>query len=265
MSTQSSSRIPSLVKKFLMALSGLVLVLFVLGHMLGNAQFFLGPEVINAYAYGLHNLPGSPFSIWGIRLFLLGSIGVHVWMAILLTLENRSARPDDYAARKNQAATYASRTMPMTGLILLSFIIFHILHYTTRIVPEPYNETIGMSAIEVGHAKIMAFDVYAMMVRGFSSPGVSLFYIIATGLLCMHLNHGVSSMFQSLGVRNESWRYRLNCAAKVFGWIIFLGFAAIPASVVLGGVGKDYLAEKLDEWKVEQSASSVISIMEDNK
>jgi len=242
MSDTSTHRIPSLVKKYLMAFSGLVLVLFIIGHMLGNLQFFMGPEVINAYAYHLHHLPGAPFSLWAIRAFLFAALAVHVWMAILLTKENRAARPESYQGQKHNVATYASRTMPITGVLILAFIVFHILQFTTRVVPEDYNKTIGTSTIEVGHVDLEYFDVYAMMVSGFSSPLISLFYIVTMGLLCMHLSHGVHSMFQSIGLRNESWRPRLKLAAAAFGWIIFLGFASIPASVLMGQ-GKGYTPE----------------------
>ncbi|WP_309398202.1 succinate dehydrogenase cytochrome b subunit [Cerasicoccus maritimus] len=247
MSTTKPCHIPSLVKKYLMAISGLVLVLFIIGHMLGNLQFFLGPDVINAYAFHLHHLPGAPVTLWLIRGSLLAFLAIHVWMAVLLTKENRAARPESYLGQKTLASTYASRTMPVTGVLILAFIVFHILQYTTRVVPEHYNETIGTAMIEVGHVPLEYFDVFAMMVSGFSSPIISLFYIVTMALLCMHLSHGVASMFQSVGLRNEAWRYKLKCLAAVFGWVIFLGFASIPASV-LAGFGKDYLAEKQAAW-----------------
>ena len=121
-------------RKILMALSGLTLVFFVMGHMLGNLQIFLGPDVINAYAYKLHHvLPSS--ALWGIRLFLLGTIAVHLWAAVTLTLDNRKARPQGYLENKVVQASYSSRTMRMSGIILLAFIIFHIAHFTVRIVP----------------------------------------------------------------------------------------------------------------------------------
>ncbi len=252
----SPFRMSSLLKKYLMALSGLVLVLFVLGHMLGNLLFLVGPEAINAYAYHLHHLPGAPFSLWAIRLFLLAMVGIHVWMAVLLTIENRQARPDKYLNKSYRATKYAARTMPMTGLIILAFIIFHILQFTTRVVPEHYEQTIGQSLISVGPLPadvLPTFDVYAMMVAGFSSLWVSLFYIIAVGLLCMHLAHGVSSMFQSIGIRNEQWRYRLGKLALAYGWIIFIGFASIPVSVMGFGSGKGYLEEKRQQWQTEGS------------
>lgn len=243
-----------------MAISGLVLVLFVFGHMLGNLQFLMGPEAINAYAYKLHNLPGHPYSLWAIRLVLLFFVGLHVVMAVLLTKENRQARPTSYDKQQFRKATYAARTMPMTGVILLAFIIFHILHFTVRVVPEDYNVTIQTAPVDLGYgAVVQSFDVFAMMVAGFSSPLVSLFYVIATGLLCMHLTHGVSSMFQSLGLRNELWRRRLHALAVAYGWIIFLGFAIIPLSVLVGGVGKDYLKQQQEQWQVAAETTAKLS------
>ena len=242
-------------RKYLMALTGLILVLFVLGHMLGNLQIFLGAEAINAYAYKLHILlPAS--ALWSIRSFLLLCIAIHVWTAVTLTLDNRKARPQGYQKKQAIQATYSSRTMRMSGIILLSFIFFHIAHFTVRSVPGmKYNEpgviskkvdaSIDFIPTEVplvkkGEAvfkngqKIMTFNVHDMMIAGFNSKLVSLFYIVATGLLCLHLTHGVSSMFQSLGIRNSFWRVRLDRVALVYGWTIFLGFAVIPIATLVG-------------------------------
>jgi succinate dehydrogenase / fumarate reductase cytochrome b subunit len=228
-----------------MALSGLVLVLFVMGHMLGNLQIFLGADVINAYAYKLHHvLPAA--ALWSIRLFLLACIAVHIWAAVSLTLDNRKARPQSYAANKPVQATYASRTMRISGVILLAFIIFHIAHYTVRVVPGMQYEEPGVLApAEVPLVKhgevvlkegepIMTFNVNDMMVSGFQVWWVSAFYIVATGLLCMHLAHGVSSMFQTVGLRNKEWRKRLDWAALGYGWIVFIGFAVIPLAALTG-------------------------------
>jgi len=237
-------------RKILMALTGLVLVLFVMGHMLGNLQIFLGAEVINAYAYKLHHvLPAA--ALWGIRLFLLLCIAVHIWAAITLTLDNRKARPEGYDDDKVVQASYSSRTMRMSGIILLAFIIFHIAHFTVRSVPSMQYEEPGViepmevplvkqgeAVMKNGHA-VMTFNVNDMMVAGFKVWWVSVFYIIATGLLCMHLTHGVSSMFQSVGLRNSLWRIRLDRAALVYGWVVFLGFAIIPVSVMTGLLEKD--------------------------
>jgi succinate dehydrogenase / fumarate reductase cytochrome b subunit len=228
-------------RKVLMALTGLVLVLFVLGHMLGNLQIFLGPDVINAYAYKLHHtMPVA--MLWGIRLFLLACIGLHIWAAISLTLDNRKARPQGYADNKSVQATYAAKTMRMSGVILFAFIVFHIAHYTARNVPGmEYGEQIadvplvkqGEPVMENGEV-VMTFNVNDMMVAGFQVWWVSAFYIIATGLLCMHLTHGVSSMFQTVGLRNQLWRQRLDRFARVYGWVVFLGFAVIPVATLAG-------------------------------
>ena len=233
-----------------MALTGLVLVLFVMGHMLGNLQIFLGAEVINAYAYKLHHqLPEA--ALWAIRLFLLGSVAVHIWAAITLTLDNRKARPRGYDDDKVVQASYSSRTMRISGFILLAFIIFHIAHFTARSVPGMQYEDPGVisptevplvkhgeAVINNGHP-VMTFNVNDMMVSGFQVWWVSAFYIIATGLLCMHLTHGFSSMFQSVGFRNANWRKRLDRIALIYGWAVFLGFAVIPVSVFAGLLEKD--------------------------
>ncbi len=233
-----------------MALTGLVLVLFVLGHMLGNLQIFLGPDVINAYAYKLHHvLPTS--ALWAIRVFLLACVGIHIWMAVWLTLDNRKARPERYAEDKPVQASYASRTMRMSGVILLAFIVFHVAHYTARVVPSmEYNEASVLSPnsvplIKHGHEVIKnaepvsTFNVYDMMVDGFQVWWVSIFYVIATGLLCLHLTHGVSSMFQSVGLRNKLWRKRLDVVALLYGWVVFLGFAIIPIACMTGILKND--------------------------
>lgn len=237
-------------RKILMALTGLILVLFVMGHMLGNLQIFLGPDVINAYAYKLHHLlPAS--ALWAVRLVLLGTIAVHIWAAVTLTLDNRKARPQGYIEDKVVQASYSSRTMRMSGIILLAFIIFHIAHFTARTVPGMQYEVLGVLdstmvplvkdgevVLKNGHEE-MTFNVNDMMVLGFENRWVSAFYIIATGLLCMHLTHGFSSMFQSVGLRNGLWRKRLDRAALAYGWIVFLGFAIIPISVMTGLLKKD--------------------------
>jgi succinate dehydrogenase / fumarate reductase cytochrome b subunit len=223
MSETPTARLPSLVKKFLMAGTGLVLALFVLGHMLGNLQVLFGsPGPINRYAHFLKSLGEL---LWLVRLFLLACVVVHVWMAILLTLENRRARPISYVKDATVQASYASRTMIWSGLIILAFIIFHLAHYTLQIVHPIFK---SLEYVEDGHR---IHDVFGMVLVGFSYPAVVAFYVIAIGLLCFHLSHGVSSLFQSLGVRNDKWRACLNKIALAYAWIIFLGFISVPLAV----------------------------------
>ena len=240
----------SLGKKYIMALSGLVLSLFVLGHMVGNLQVFLDPYWINAYGFKLQHLPYG--LLWIVRLFLLFSVAAHIWAAITLKIQNKKARPEEYEQNATVQASLASRTMIMSGLIILFFLIFHLLHYTVRAVPgHNYFESIVASSgaeypaevllIKGGQTTIDKFgdplhvhNIHDMMVAGFSYPLISLFYILGTYLLCMHLSHGVSSMFQSIGLRNETWRYRLDIFAKIYGWVTFIGYASIPVSIWLG-------------------------------
>lgn len=236
----------SLGRKWLMAITGLVLVLFVMGHMLGNLLIFLGPEAINAYAHKLHSIPDPIMTL--IRLSLLLAVGVHIWMAVLLTLENNKAKPLTF---KNKVkSSYASRTMRMSGVILLSFIIFHILHYTVRVIPTmEYNDNAVFTKIagntnyvplykdahpiiKYGEA-VKTFNVYDMLIHGFKNPYVSFFYILSVGLLCLHLAHGISSLFQTFGLRNTVWRARLDRIGLLYGLVVFLGFASIPLATQL--------------------------------
>ena len=229
-----------------MALTGLALVGFVVGHMLGNLQVYLEPYYINAYALKLKEL--GPL-LWVIRVVLLVIIAVHIWMAIALTIENKKARPENYKADATVQATYSSRTMPISGLILLSFIIFHLAHFTVRVVPgHEYDTAIQMSDGSIYEAYVpliasgeeatadtaVSLDVHTMMVAGFSYWWISIFYLIGMALLCMHLSHGISSMFQSLGFRNRKWRARLDPFAKITGIVLFLGFSSIPVAVLTG-------------------------------
>lgn len=216
----------SIGKKAVMAVTGLVLVGFIIGHLAGNLLYFRGPSALDAYAQWLHERPAL---VWGARAFLLVSVLAHIWSGISLALENRAARAGGPEVSATRRASLASLTMPYTGLVVLGFIVFHLLHFTVRsaLVASP-------KVIEQGDAG----KVHQMLVEGFSNPWVSAFYIVSMALLCLHLSHGVSSMFQTLGLRNERWRGRLDAAATAFGWIIFLGFASIPAAILGGCITK---------------------------
>lgn len=223
----------SIGKKFLMALTGLVLFGFVTGHLVGNLQIFLPPEKINAYGHLLESLGAA---LWLVRLFLLACVIIHVWLAIQLTIENRAARPVGYGVDQTNRATLASRVMARSGLVVLAFLVFHLAHFTVRAGHPEWSEhtyrLAGGTAVR---------DVYAMIVEGFSNVSVSVFYIIAVGLLSYHLSHGVVSMVQSLGLKNEQWTRGLERFAVTYCWGYFLLNAAIPLAVlgwvpVLGGL-----------------------------
>jgi succinate dehydrogenase / fumarate reductase cytochrome b subunit len=223
----------SLGKKYIMAVTGFALFFFVLGHLVGNLQIFLGPEAINRYG---HFLQSNPEIIWPARIGLLICVGLHIWSAIKISAENKAARPQSYAVYKPVASSYASRTMLMSGLIILAFIIYHLLHYTVML--QAINGT-GHSFVPLEDPE-KRHDIFKMMVMGFSVPWVSLFYIIAMALLCLHLSHGVSSMFQSIGWKNAAYRGFLDKLAYWLAALIFIGYASIPIAI-MAGYGKEAL------------------------
>jgi succinate dehydrogenase / fumarate reductase cytochrome b subunit len=223
----------SLGKKYLMAVTGFLLFLFVIGHLVGNLQVFLGPEAINRYG---HFLQSNYELVWPARIGLLAVVALHIWSAAKLTVENRAARPVAYGSYQAVGSTYASRTMLMSGLIVLVFIIYHLLHFTVQV---QYINLTGQSFTTFVDPE-KRHDIFKMLVVGFSNIWVSGFYILGMGLLCLHLSHGVSSMFQSIGWKNDTYRPILDKAAKVLAVLIFLGYTSIPISILMG-YGKEAL------------------------
>ncbi|MHB8519388.1 MAG: succinate dehydrogenase cytochrome b subunit [Limisphaerales bacterium] len=218
----------SLGKKFIMAVTGAVLFLFVVFHMVGNLQVFFGPEHINAYA---NFLQSNAEILWPARIFLLLSVALHVWAAVTLSLENRAARPIGYANNPTPlAASYASRTMLVSGLVVFCFLVYHLLHFTVQV---PALNLTGQD-FKTLHDANGRHDVYRMLVIGYSNPWVSTFYIAGMGLLCLHLSHGVGAMFQSLGLKNDAYARILDRGAQAAAWVIFIGNCSMPVAVLLG-------------------------------
>lgn len=204
-------------KKAIMAVSGIILVLFVLGHMLGNLQVFEGPEQFNRYAVLLRTLPEG---LWAIRIILLVMVVLHIVTAVQLAIRKKQARPVGYAKKQNTVSSYASRTMYWSGPILLAFIIYHLLDFTFGNLNPHYVEG----------------DVYHNVIASFSNPIISAWYIFSMLLLAMHLRHGAWSMFQSVGVAHPSHNAFLKKAAIVFAVVIFFGFISVPVGVLTGVV-----------------------------
>lgn len=211
----------SIGKKWVVALTGLVLILFVVGHLLGNLQIFLGQNAINTYAEKLQNLGEL---LWVARIGLLVAAGLHIATTILLAIQNKLARDSDYALKKRVAITIAARTMLLTGLLILSFVIFHILHYTTLTINPEWKNLLDSAG---------RHDVYSMMIYGFSSPLVSAFYIVSIFFLCLHLNHGIQSFLQTLGIRTRGYATTISRISVVGSWLIFIGYISIPVAVLL--------------------------------
>lgn len=210
----------SIGRKWVVALTGLGLIGFVVGHLIGNLQIFLPPDYINTYAQKLQSL--GPL-LWIIRIGLLAIFFLHVVNTIALVKENREARPARYAVERTKRATKASLTMIISGLTLLAFIIFHLAHFTLGAV-----QTANVNVTD----SLGRHDVYRMVVGGFQNPWVSLFYLVAMGLLCLHITHGFQSVFQTLGLRTRKLAPLLNATSIGLGWFLFLGNAAIILAVL---------------------------------
>jgi len=213
----------SLGKKYVMAITGLLLFLFVVAHMAGNLQVYLGREQMNAYAELLQSKQGL---LWTARAGLFVIAVLHVISALQLAAENRAARPESYAEGK-PIATLASRTILVSGLIVFAFILYHLLHFTLGVTNPDFVDL---------HDAAGRHDVYAMVVEAFRNPYVSVFYVISMGLLCLHLSHGVSSLFQSLGIRRKTTVASFNRFAQVSAILIFIGNCSIPLSILAGVV-----------------------------
>jgi len=209
-------------KKVLMALSGLALVGFIVGHLIGNLQIFLGPEAVNRYAAFLKS---TGELLWVVRFGLLGILVLHIVTAVSLVLENRAARPVGYVQKDYVVASYASRTMHVSGLIVIAYLIYHLLHFTVRSVHPEFGHLVDAQG---------RHDVYSMVVLSFQQWPIVLAYLIGNGLLAMHLSHGLYSMFQSLGLQSLKLRATYQPLARLAGWGIFLGYASIPLGVYLG-------------------------------
>jgi len=212
----------TLGKKYIMALTGVGLFLFVVAHMIGNLQVFLGPDVLNAYAVFLKS---KPTLLWGLRLALIIIVFFHILAAVQLTLRNRAARPEKYDLSKPYKASFASRTLVLSGLVLFFFIVYHLMQFTVGLVDPGYLQLRDVN----GH-----HDVYRMTILGFSNKGVVAFYIAAMALLCLHLSHGVGSTFQSIGFKNKKTAVWIDRASKILAVIVFLGNSSMPLAVLVG-------------------------------
>jgi len=207
----------SIGRKVIMAVTGLILFGFVLGHMLGNLQVYLGPEALNHYGVLLRQLLHGA-GLWIVRAVMLSAVSLHIWAATSLTLESRRARPISYQQQKWKESTYASRTMRWGGVILLLFIIYHLLHFTTG----------------TAHPDFIEGDIYHNFVTGFQSVPVSIAYIIAMIALGFHLRHGVWSMCQTLGVSHPRYIRLAHVAAWLFAALIVAGNISFPVAVLTG-------------------------------
>jgi len=203
---------------------------FVVVHLLGNLQFFAGPHVINEYGTKLRHLPFG--SLWALRAVMLGAVVLHIVTTLMLVKENRAAKGAGYVKKASVQAKVATRLMALSGIILLSYIVFHLLHFTTHSINSDYASWMDGED----------HDVYRMIVSGFSNIGISIFYIVAMVLLAMHLSHGAASLFQTLGLRTKKMACCLGLCAQVFAWVLCAGYVSIPVAVMAGFYDKAHIA-----------------------
>jgi succinate dehydrogenase / fumarate reductase cytochrome b subunit len=214
----------SIGRKILMAITGQAMVLFAVIHLLGNSSIFGWlTGGINAYAHHLHSLP-TPVII-GFRLGLLLFACVHIWFGIQLTIENRGGRPQQYAVKSVQKATFASENMIWTGVLLLAFILYHLLHFTFQVIsPETAALKNQIDGIP---------NVLGMVVAAFQNIFVTLIYSGAMVILFLHLSHGIQSFFQTMGWSNDRVQPFLTKAGTLAALALFLGYAAVPLTILL--------------------------------
>jgi succinate dehydrogenase / fumarate reductase, cytochrome b subunit len=204
-------------KKAAMAVSGCILFLFVVGHLIGNLQIYEGPEKLNRYAVLLRSMPAL---LWGVRTVVLAMVLLHIWSSVQLAGRNIAARPVGYRIKKATGSSYASRTMYWSGPIILAFVIYHLLDFTFGQVNPHFQPG----------------NVYGNVVASFQLIPVAVFYIIAMLLLCLHLYHGLWSMFQSVGIAHPRYTPMLRRGAAVVALLIAIGNISIPVAVLSGWV-----------------------------
>src|ERR1700756_3141221 len=212
-------------KKVVMAVTGVVLILFVIAHMLGNLKIFSGPGEINAYSRFLREvgMPELAYGqlLWVVRIILLACVGFHITAAVQLSRMSWAARPLAYRVKRNVETTFAARMMRWGGALLVAFVVFHLLHLTA-----------GAVGFRMGQFKDLA--VYQNVVAAFAVWPIALFYVVAMGALCLHLYHGIWSMLQTLGWNTARNQATLKIFSRAIAIVVFLGFSSVPVSVLAG-------------------------------
>ncbi len=226
----------SIGKKLIVAVTGIVMVLFLAGHLTGNLLIFAGQKAFNDYAQFLHEA-GHGALVWVARVGLLVTVTLHVIATIQLTRQNRAARKDAYEFKTVIQAKKSSRLMVWSGLTILTFIIFHILHFTVKIAGG-FSEMIDKNYLAAtGESR---HDAYGMVIAGFKCWGYNAvivgFYILAMTLLCSHLSHGVGSVFQTLGWRSKKSQDLIRKVSLGYAFVIWAGFISVPLTIFFGFV-----------------------------
>ncbi len=212
----------SVGSKVVMALTGLGLAGYVIFHLLGNLQVFEGPHALNSYAAFLREMP---ILLWAARIGLLSIAVVHIVLAIQLSLRNRRARPTAYAIREYRQASFASRTMAVSGVVLVLFIVFHLLHLTAGVIDPSSSERVDAEGYR---------DVYGRLMYAFRNPFIVGLYIAGQLGLGLHVSHAISSSLQSLGLEHAAVNRLFKSAGPAVALLVVLGNVAIILAIFLG-------------------------------
>ncbi len=212
----------SIGKKFLMAITGFTFVGFVIGHMIGNLQLFVGQDQLNTYAVTLHKLGGV---LWLIRGLLATFFIIHIWTGIRLWLQNNSARPTGYQREDTVQASISSRTMIWSGVSVLVYVAYHLAHFTFITTNPEYASLTD---------NLGRFDVYSMVILGFQNIWISAIYLAAMVAVAFHVNHAVPSLLQTLGLTRDRYRNALKRLGNAIAIIVFIGYTSMPIAVLAG-------------------------------
>ncbi len=211
-------------RKIIMSVTGFTMLTFVIVHLIGNASIYDGPDGINTYAAALHH--NSTFLL-AVRLTLLGFFSLHVFFGALLTIQNNAAKPQGYAVNKSLSATFASKNMIWTGLLVAVFIIYHLLHFTFQ-VTNPDISAFRHLDLKGRH------DVFTMIVLSFRNLFIALAYVCGVGILGLHLSHGIQSSFQTVGLNTRRFFPFVLKGSTLLWIVIFLGFSSFPIAILTG-------------------------------
>ncbi|MCB9529021.1 MAG: succinate dehydrogenase cytochrome b subunit [Myxococcales bacterium] len=215
-------------KKAIMAVSSIMLMLFIVAHLAGNLLIFSGREAMNDYANFLRDV-GHGAPIWVLRAMVIVAVLGHIWGAVALNARNRAARPVGYRRKQSLESTIASRTMFFGGIALLLYIVYHLAHFTFH-----YGVPGGMVALPVGQYEHIEYDVYQMAIASFQNPVISGIYILAQLALGLHLYHGAWSFMQTLGWNHRRYNEGRRLFAAAFAGLVSVGFIIIPVAVLAG-------------------------------
>ena len=215
----------SIGAKVLMAITGLGLVIFIIGHLAGNLLVFGGPDATNGYAEALHSKPAF---LWTARIGVIALFLAHILASLRTKLWDRESRPVRYAVDATRKASFASRTMLVTGLLILAFLLYHLAHFTlgwTHPAEFPGAEPLDPRGPNT---------VYSMVIRAFQRPGISILYGAAMVFLGLHMSHGISSLFQHLGLWGQRFARWIRAAGVAVAVAIAALFVLIPVAILLG-------------------------------